>query len=152
MQNKHLYNAYMNNYMKQRWKTRRKRAIQYLGGCCVKCGRTNKLQFDHIDPRSKTCTIAKASSFSNKRFLQEVEKCQLLCKKHHKLKTFKELHLRNVARGERIKQAAFTDNQVIKLRKLYNKGRVTVVRIQKHFGVTRTTVLNMLNGFTYSHV
>jgi 5-methylcytosine-specific restriction endonuclease McrA len=152
MKNKVLYNSYMNSYMKRRWKKRRRKAIQYLGGCCVKCGRTKKLQFDHIDPRTKTCTIARASSFSQKRFLKEVNKCQLLCKKHHKIKTFRERNLHNVARGERIKKAAFTDNQVIKLRKLFNSGRVTAIRIQRHFGVTRTTVRHMLNGVTYSHV
>ena len=76
------YNAYMNNYMKQRWVKRRLSAIRSLGGACHKCGNTNvdDLDFDHIDPSTKTMAVAEASSLSNERFQEEVSKCQLLCR------------------------------------------------------------------------
>lgn len=79
---KEKYNEYMNNYMKLRWKNRRLNAVKQLGGRCVKCGNSNfdDLEFDHINPESKEYTIAKASSFSDKRFQEELSKCQILCR------------------------------------------------------------------------
>lgn len=59
---------YMNNYMKRRWKQRRLQAIKRLGGKCAECECTTDLEFDHIDPKSKLCTVAKASSYSEERF------------------------------------------------------------------------------------
>lgn len=82
-------NAQMNEYMKQRWKRRRLEAVRFLGGKCVNCGETDAdtLDFDHIDPKTKLYTIAKASGFSEKRFWSEIKKCQLLCIICHKKKT-----------------------------------------------------------------
>jgi 5-methylcytosine-specific restriction endonuclease McrA len=77
------YNKKMNEYMKRRWKKRRSIAVEYLGSKCVTCGSSENLDFDHINPETKICSIAKASSFSEERFWQEVDKCQLLCKEHH---------------------------------------------------------------------
>ena len=73
----------MNEYMKERWRKRRVEAELFLGGKCVICGVSEDLEFDHINPATKLYTIAKASSFSEKRFWEEVKKCQLLCKEHH---------------------------------------------------------------------
>lgn len=76
-------NEYMNNYMKNRWIKRRMSAVEHLGGACIECGSLDELEFDHIDPSTKTCSIARASSFSEKRFWEEVDKCQLLCPPCH---------------------------------------------------------------------
>lgn len=83
------YNKDMNAYMKRRWVSRRASAVEYLGGVCARtdCLISDELEFDHIDPDTKFCSIARASSFSEKRFWEEVEKCQLLCVEHHKEKT-----------------------------------------------------------------
>ncbi len=80
------YNYQMNLYMKRRWVKRRAQAVTRLGGKCVECGSTDNLEFDHIDPTTKVCSIARASSFSQVRFDAEVQKCQLLCVEHHKVK------------------------------------------------------------------
>lgn len=77
----------MREYMKRRWEQRRASAIEHLGGKCAVCGSTNRLEFDHIDPATKLMSIAKASSRSEAFFWAEVEKCQLLCNRHHKAKT-----------------------------------------------------------------
>jgi 5-methylcytosine-specific restriction endonuclease McrA len=69
--------------MKKRWEKRRRLAINYLGGECVVCGTDLNLEFDHINPETKICSIARASSFSEERFWNEVDKCQLLCHEHH---------------------------------------------------------------------
>jgi len=90
-------NEYMNSYMKDRWVKRRKEALLYLGDKCVLCDNSNPedLQFDHIDPTTKTNTIARLSSASEERFWSEVDKCQLLCKNCHYRKTMTDLGVQN---------------------------------------------------------
>lgn len=78
-----LSNDYMNSYMKQRYARRRDDAIVSLGGVCVICGSDSDLEFDHIDPDTKDFTIARASSFSEERWQNELSKCQLLCHTCH---------------------------------------------------------------------
>lgn len=85
--NKKTYNSYLNTYMKLRYQKRRDAAIIKLGGKCVSCGTTDNLEFDHIYPSTKFKTMAKMSSYSEKRFNEELEKCQLLCTACHKVKT-----------------------------------------------------------------
>ncbi len=68
--------------------SRRAAAIERLGGVCAKCGSTDKLQFDHIDPASKHARIAKMWTASKAKFEAELAKCQLLCEKCHREKTF----------------------------------------------------------------
>ncbi len=77
----------MNEYMKERYRKRRNEAIERLGGCCVNCGSDKDLEFDHKDPETKSFTIAHASSFSEKRWNEELVKCQLLCKDCHREKS-----------------------------------------------------------------
>lgn len=80
-------NSYMNEYMKRRYKERRAKAIEILGGKCVKCGSTENLQFDHTDPKTKGIPISKMWSSSAKNFARELIKCQLLCDDCHKEKS-----------------------------------------------------------------
>lgn len=80
------YNSSMNEYMKNRWLKRRNKAVEYLGGVCVVCNTTENLEFDHIKPESKCKSIARMSSYSEEKFMIEVDKCQLLCDTHHKEK------------------------------------------------------------------
>ena len=55
----------------------RKIAVELLGGKCVKCDTTENLEIDHI--------------LSVQRGGKDIaNNCQLLCKKHHQLKTIKE--------------------------------------------------------------
>ncbi len=81
------YKTYMNNYMKDRWTKRRADAVKHLGGKCKICNETENLEFDHIDATTKINSIAKFSSASESKFWNEVNKCQLLCKEHHVLKS-----------------------------------------------------------------
>lgn len=69
---------------------KRERAKVYLGGKCVRCGATEDLQFDHIDPATKSFTI---TAHLNRRWevlVVELDKCQLLCRPHHLEKTVAE--------------------------------------------------------------
>ena len=90
MKTKAEYNAYMKSYMNDRWKKRRAKAEARLGGKCIVCGSTEELEFDHIDPSTKTTTIGRASSMNDEKFWKEVDKCQLLCVVHHRSKTSSE--------------------------------------------------------------
>ena len=77
-------------YMKSRYEQRHAEAVAALGGHCAKCTETADLQFDHIDPATKSMTIAKMWTASEERFRAELSKCQLLCAHHHLEKTLTE--------------------------------------------------------------
>ena len=68
---------------------RRKRRLQEmkdkLGNKCVKCGSTENLEFDHIDPKTKCFNVNPQDSWE--KTLPELYKCQLLCKPCHTEKT-----------------------------------------------------------------
>lgn len=81
----------MNEYMKDRWRKRRAAAIEQLGGLCIDCGGTERLEFDHRDPAEKSFTMSRASSFSEERFQAELRKCVLRCFDCHLTKTKREV-------------------------------------------------------------
>ena len=61
-----------------------------LGGKCVVCGTTEHLEFDHIDPKTKSFDITRYVNGGKSKhiFMEELKKCQLLCVECHKKKTF----------------------------------------------------------------
>ncbi len=61
--------------------------IEYLGGKCVKCGATERLEFDHIDRTTKKYSIGGRVSHNFDNLKEELNKCQLLCYDCHKIKT-----------------------------------------------------------------
>lgn len=69
----------MREYITEYRQKRREFAKAQLGGVCVQCGSSQNLEFDHIDPSTKTLHISKMWTASMERFLTELEKCQLLC-------------------------------------------------------------------------
>jgi len=66
-------------------KDKKKRLIEYKGGCCEICG-YNKcvtaLDFHHKDPKTKDFTIS-GKSYSFERLKNEVDKCILVCSNCH---------------------------------------------------------------------
>lgn len=86
------YNEYMRGYMARRYDRRMAAAKAQLGGKCAKCDATEELEFDHVDRSTKSSTIAGfAAGASEKRFQEELTKCQLLCPTHHRAKTADEV-------------------------------------------------------------
>ena len=61
-----------------------------LGGKCVVCGATEQLEIDHIDPATKEFELTKSNTYSRKKVMEELAKCQLLCKTCHLEKTKRE--------------------------------------------------------------
>ncbi len=89
--NKKEYNAFMRIYKRKQYAEVKAQAIEFLGGKCVQCGSDNDLQFDHIDPKTKSFEVLKIHSVSRVRFWEEVNKCQLLCHECHNQKTLREI-------------------------------------------------------------
>jgi hypothetical protein len=96
--NKDIYNKYMKEYILNRYHRRMQEALEFLGNKCIKCGRTESLQLDHIFPTSKIKTISKIWSYSDEIFWEEVKKCQILCRDCHIEKTILELG-KKIAKG-----------------------------------------------------
>ena len=84
------HNAYMRAYVRERYARRKAAAIGQLGGRCVACGTTYRLEFDHIDPSKKSYAVSSFDGLSEKKLQAELLKCQLLCYDHHKAKTKQE--------------------------------------------------------------
>lgn len=66
---------------------KRKTLIEFLGGKCVWCNTLEDLQFDHVDPNKKSFNISKYYGRSLDNLRSELDKCQLLCKSCHNIKT-----------------------------------------------------------------
>jgi len=77
-------------YQQEFRKNRRHHLIERLGGKCVECGTTKRLQFDHIDPLKKSFDISHRFTANLDILYPEIDKCQLLCPKCHIEKTKQE--------------------------------------------------------------
>lgn len=77
--------------MLARYKRRKVQALSLLGNICVLCGNQENLEFDHKERITKKATIADIWSANEKRFWEEVAKCQLLCISCHRKKTLEDL-------------------------------------------------------------
>lgn len=64
----------------------RRRSEFFSDKQCVMCGGVEQLELDHIDPSEKT--THNIWSWSEPRRLSEIAKCQVLCRKCHKEKTY----------------------------------------------------------------
>jgi 5-methylcytosine-specific restriction endonuclease McrA len=75
--------AYMRGYIRERRRWRRQRLIEMLGGECVRCGTTDDLEFDHIDPSTKLFAVGSDMSRAWAKLVEEALKTQLLCRPCH---------------------------------------------------------------------
>jgi hypothetical protein len=73
------------------------------------------LEIDHIDPKKKAFSISSQAP-NEKAFREELEKCQLLCKPHHREKTSREWS------GARHPLAKLTSIQVAEIRAALKAG------------------------------
>lgn len=74
------------------WAQRRRRAF-FAGKSCFQCGATEELELDHIDPATKV--DHKIWSWSAERQATELEKCQVLCRACHQLKSASEAPIKH---------------------------------------------------------
>lgn len=80
------YTVVNKDYNLSKYHKRRQELIILLGGKCVRCGSTENLEFDHIDPNTKEYGISAILIHSWKKVLKEIKKCQLLCHACHLIK------------------------------------------------------------------
>ncbi len=64
---------------------RARRRHRLAGLTCARCGSSQDIEIDHIDPRKKASH--RIWSWTEKRYQAEMKKCQLLCVECHKVKT-----------------------------------------------------------------
>ena len=74
---------YLRGYIKAWRAARRAQLIEMLGGCCVRCGAVEDLEFDHIDPTTKRFAVGAGLSRAWAELVEEALKCQLLCRPCH---------------------------------------------------------------------
>lgn len=70
-------------YHRERAAILRDKLVRRLGGCCVQCESIDELQFDHIDPRTRTWVARRCSQWGRmRRYWNEALQglIQLLCK------------------------------------------------------------------------
>lgn len=77
-------------YLKARYTERMGKIRTHLGGMCVVCGVDEDLEVDHIDPSTKAFALGKGWGKPWDVLLIELDKCQLLCKQCHRLKSNQE--------------------------------------------------------------
>ena len=82
--------AFTNEKRKQARHRKKQRCLDYLGNKCARCGVTENLQFDHIDPETKSFEISQSFDKGWNKLVEELKKCQLLCKPCHREKTTNE--------------------------------------------------------------
>jgi len=143
--------GYMKQYHSSKAKKQRNRALQILGGKCVKCRTTENLQFDHIDPATKSFHIGQQITGSWEEIEKELKKCQLLCYRCHKIKSGKESAAFNarVFSGERSSRAKLTDAQAEQYRIRFKAGELNMHDIARETSMATKNVRWMLRGLTY---
>lgn len=80
------YNLYHRSYQLAFFLRKKKEAIEYLGGKCIRCGYDKchgALHFHHRDPTTKLGAWDKVRLWSKERRLKELDKCDLLCANCH---------------------------------------------------------------------
>lgn len=70
---------YHREYSRNYYRQKRAEYTALLGGRCVRCSATEKLQFDHIEDEGRIFRLGKLLSFSKEKAIEELKKCQLLC-------------------------------------------------------------------------
>ena len=76
---------------------RRAGYVALHGGKCKNCGSDNDLEFNHIDPSQKVSH--RIWSWRTDRILEELKKCELLCKTCHDKETVKQFGFKQYTHG-----------------------------------------------------
>ena len=111
------------DYSYMRKKRNKKKAIEYKGGCCNKCG-YNKcdaaLHFHHLDPLYKSFEISQNLSGSWELIRIELDKCILLCMNCH------------LEEHERIDTEQRTERKnKMKPNKIFNRKKINEINSRK---------------------
>lgn len=73
-------------YTLNKGRTKRAKAVAYLGGCCKNCGFDKwqcSLDIHHLDPKQKDKNFVSMRGWSWEKVEKEIQGCVLLCKNCH---------------------------------------------------------------------
>src|SRR3990172_5985813 len=79
----------LKSFQSKRWKERKRKAIELMGGQCCLCGYKkciSAFEFHHKDPNEKDLDIAVAFRMSWDKLVSELKKCILVCANCHREK------------------------------------------------------------------
>ena len=85
--------GYQSDYQRERYARRMAELKDLLGNACAICGTDERLEFDHLDPNTKSFSIARRWNAPLRELKEELAKCQLLCHDHHLDKTLSLIHI-----------------------------------------------------------
>lgn len=68
---------------RRRYYRRKQLMHEYLGNQCTICGSVDDLEIDHKQKSEKSFALSKIYNYKWETILPELNKCQLLCHKHH---------------------------------------------------------------------
>lgn len=78
-----------NEYCIERWKKRKKEAINYMGGVCSDCNNSfhpAAFEFHHLNPSKKEYQWDKMRLISKDKMYTELDKCVMLCANCHRIR------------------------------------------------------------------
>lgn len=118
------------------WKAKR-RADFFKDKKCVKCGSTERLELDHIDPSTKI--HHNIWTWKLERRLSEIAKCQVLCHECHRLKTRQE-------------RAKINKEQVLEIRELYKLGNTSHRKLAKIYKITHSQIGDIIRKTVWKDI
>ena len=132
------------------WVKRRRLEWVAANGPCAMCGSSSELEVDHKISSEKSMATSSIWSLSktNPRRIRELEKCRVLCRPCHLLKT-KSAH--EYARGIRSARVTLTESDVKAIRRLSDAGVFKSV-IATAYGISRRHVHSICARTAWAHV
>lgn len=142
---------YLREYQRL-WKQRRREQWIQEHSPCHGCGSWDELEIDHKDSSSKLVRGTDIWSLSpaNPKRIQELEKCQVLCRACHIAKTTKAGE-RFRAQGELHGNSKLTTDQVLRIRELCSLG-LRQQEVAKIFDISRVQVHRIQVRQAWVHV
>lgn len=114
------------------------RRAEYLAGKkCVRCGSTERLEIDHIDPATKV--THRLWGWSRAKRAVELAKCQVLCHDCHNIRTGKQ-------------NGGLPDETILGARREYAAGGVTLEQLADRHGVSVAAMRKAVRGLRYRHL
>jgi hypothetical protein len=132
---------YQRRYQKE-WIRKRRREF-FADKMCARCGTTEDLELDHIDPATKVTTAI--WSWRAERRAEELAKCQILCHPCHREKTVEN---NDNAHGESSSFAKLGEVDV----EFILRSDLTNRQCADMFNVDITNIQKMRRGETWKHV
>ena len=88
-----------------------------------------------------------AHHINNNKLDDRIENLEVKHQSLHKME-----HRETLARGSKVASAKLTDIQVLEIRAMYATKQYYIKDIMKKYNIGKTSVFNIINGVTWSHI